>query len=1217
MNQIYQNDYGFVYEYGYNIGLFSALIQMQSDKKIVFNSKIQQRTTSWLEHPDQCFSNFVISFRTKHGIIDEAAFNEIRENLEHIFFYGYLSGHHAMRNYIQSISLYPLIPAKVVYFQINLMDPLNRSLLERDKKQAMKQDIQNAFGYQMEDWEIDYYEKTGHFLRADSIVLLQQGKKYYLLITDNSLNLRHLEGINTPELLLRSLQQIRSELGKKTKFTHLSMDTSGIENIHLNHLLLRYANIVKDKTLVKIVQAGSYAYSFLQFITEKMDLSKEKCDISLMGKTDDDFSIVNFSLPLNGWNHSKERDLLKQCHETYKASRKKAKNERQEIPESSKEILIKNMICNTELNRTELSNFVNKVKGTFFITDRITGFQNTAGKYGDGETLRHDHSACVETGLRNNDHNILYLTGNPGIGKTTAIVDELKKQQQFLFLYTSCRRTVNDEILLKFQDGEHLFADDLIALNTSSADETVIKGSVVNVVNYTMNFPNQLMPSSKLKYLNKNRIRNYKESSVKFRTIGDNEFVEDIQIRTGGVLKRLCAGIQEQMENPNIKKIVGTFAIQALKRTNEQTTIQHILRLFPFIRYSEEMGISIDEGKFDVFVEKYPVVWIMIDEITGTDEGIHLYQFLKKWLFEDIYTQLDRDRQEKWNLKFIVADASITNEKIINQCLHKYAHFDHSKIYVTSVDEELLKPLETKEILVPISGGNIKGLLVNTNSYPAKELNLTYHISVQGISRDEYFASRRPKKERDKQERNLSEEQDEMILRQIFNHLKEYPDEQVIVYIQDINRLEKLKNKFIQRYSLNFNQEALEYAHYMSITSQLTTKARAQALSATEKVRCVFMTSSASRGISFKKATKILAVLQTFNIERELMEQIQLYYRMRGDNERDTTRDKHIEFFVVDSYVHNGADEEFHKSKTVIHLLSFLTLVRACLESRIFGKCEIGKRSLSVVPLGGSGISPVKNSLIQDIADSMKLITKELAGKERFKLLLELKEEFNSVFGKMKVQTYEQIFRPGFTAKNIYDKFLGLARYNLSKLIHLQPFYPFLFSNGLLLFPVKDYISEKVSFRIHERECNIRLIRKIEQALMEDITDDLRKKLIHILDLLEFEIEQQGQLPNKYVEKSSDEKRYVAFPLLAFTMFEELKEYDSNGTEDTFLEAIQDLARARTNVSSVTPISGKYKNIPFITFKSDALEEMFESRFKQNYLLTSTETNILNLLLME
>jgi hypothetical protein len=56
---------------------------------------------------------------------------------------------------------------------------------------------------------------------------------------------------------------------------------------------------------------------------------------------------------------------------------------------------------------------------------------------------------------------------------------------------------------------------------------------------------------------------------------------------------------------------------------------------------------------------------------------------------------------------------------------------------------------------------------------------------------------------------------------------------------------------------------------------------------------------------------------------------------------------------------------------------------------------------------------------------------------------------------------------------------------------------------------------------------------------------------------------------------------------------------------------------SRGDVSSVTPISGKYKNIPFITFKSDALEETFESRFKQNYLLTSTETNILNLLLME
>ncbi|WP_033101597.1 helicase-related protein [Thermoactinomyces daqus] len=495
---------------------------------------------------------------------------------------------------------------------------------------------------------------------------------------------------------------------------------------------------------------------------------------------------------------------------------------------------------------------------------------------------------------------------------------------------------------------------------------------------------------------------------------------------------------------------------------------------------------------------------------------------------------------------------------------------------------------------MPVKGGHINGWLVNTNSYPAKELNLIYHISVQGIPQEEYLAGRQPGKERFKQEINLSEEQDEIIFHRVFEHLSACPNEQVIVYVQNINRIEKLKNGFIQRYRHTFGEEAVEFQHYMVITSQLTAKAREKAIRATDQVRCVFMTSSASRGISFKKATKILAVLQTFSIERELMEQIQLYYRMRGDTEWDTTKVKGIEFFVVDSYIHNEDDEEWHKSRAVIHLLSFLTLVRACLMSRVFGRSMIGTRSFSVVPLGGRGISPVKYGLIQDVVDSIKLIAKELAGKERFDLLRELKHEFDNTFGRMKIMTNAQIFQPGYTAKNIYPQFLQRARQNLSHLIEFQPFQTFLFANGMLIFRVPDAIREHVTF-----------------------LDDLRKKLTHIIELLKFERENQGRFPNTYVEHSHDEKRYVAIPVLAFTMFEALRDYEPQEGEETFLDVLHSLTRMFTDVSSVTPISGRYENIPFITFKSDALEESFESLFQQNHLLTSTETNILNLLLLE
>lgn len=1221
----YRFDYGFAYEYGYNIGLFAALIQMQKKRNLEINPKIQHRLTKLLEKSEQNLSNFIVSFRKKHNITDEAAFEVIRKNIEHIFFFGYLSGNHAMRSYIQS---FPdsWVKTKVVYFQINVIDPLNMHTNHKVWNYSIKHDIYHAFNYRMEEIEIDSYKKKGHFLNADSIVLLQQGKTFYLLVTDNGLNLHHLEGVFDPKQLLRNLKQIRSEMGKKTKFSHLAMDTSGIENIQLHRLLLKYVDVVKDKTLKKIVQAGSYAYSFLKFIEDKVP-HIGTCYASIMGKVDYDFSIVNLHFPLKDWDQSEGGLLLKKCHEEYKnQSRISSESERKEIPRVAKEILLKNMIQHTNIDREELWEFVKNVKGIYSIKDKITGFQSTAGKFQEEETLRDDHAIAVREGLTDNERRILFLTGNPGIGKTTEIVKALKKYDRFMFLYASCRRAVNDDILLKFEDesGGRLFADDLIALSTSYTDEQTINGKPVSVVNVYINDEKKVPAKSKLTYLSKKRSKQYEKESISFRYIGDNEFVEDIQFKTKGVLKRLCDGIAEQFNNPNIRKIIGTFSIQALKRTREETTIQHIKKLFPFVRYSYEMGVRIDNKEFDRFVEKYPVCWIMIDEITGADEGIDLYQFFKAWLFDQIYAQLDAERRAKWNLKLIIADASITNETIIQLCLNKKVRFDHPKIYVTD-DQEDCVVLHKKDLTIPIysnhSNETIKGWFVNANSYPAKELELTYHISVQGITLEEYLSESKPNKGRLKKEWNLAEEHDERILDQIFEHLKDpsKSGEQVIVYIQNINRIEVLKNRFIERYRDCFGEEAKELEHYMTITSQLNEKTREDAIRVANRVRCVFITSSASRGISFKNATKLLVVLQTFNIERELMEQIQLYYRMRGHKQWDHSKVKSIEFFLVDSYIHNLSDEDYYKSKTAIHILSFLTLVRSCLVSRIFGRAQIGTQSLSLVPLGGRGISPVKKSIIQDIADSMKLITKELAGKGNYQLLRELNEEFSRVFGHMEIRTSEQIFQPGYTKDNVYRLFRQYARKNMSQLIEFEPFCSFLFVNGLIIFRINDEISQRVVFLVQERKRNEKLAKKLRQVMKKEITDDLRKKLLHIIELLEYEHGKQGPLPNTYVEDTKYEKRYVAIPVLAFVMIEALRTNKpaTQGAEESFLEVLQGLVQLFTDATSITPVSGEFVDLPFITFKSDALQESFDSWFKQNHLLTSTETNILNLLLLE
>ena len=59
MNTQFRYDYGYVYEYGYNIGLFSTLIHLEQQKKLSLQSCIKERMTDWLERPEQNLFGFL------------------------------------------------------------------------------------------------------------------------------------------------------------------------------------------------------------------------------------------------------------------------------------------------------------------------------------------------------------------------------------------------------------------------------------------------------------------------------------------------------------------------------------------------------------------------------------------------------------------------------------------------------------------------------------------------------------------------------------------------------------------------------------------------------------------------------------------------------------------------------------------------------------------------------------------------------------------------------------------------------------------------------------------------------------------------------------------------------------------------------------------------------------------------------------------------------
>ncbi|MFF2876141.1 helicase-related protein [Gottfriedia sp. NPDC057991] len=1213
----FRNDYGLIYEFGYNIGLYFALC---NHPEVRINEGVKKVYDSLLMDPKRNLANLVIQFRKKHQITDEGIAEDIRRNIENIFFFGYLSGDFTIRNYLKSIERHQGIKIHVTYFQANFFDPIGLFDFE-ESNMLWHSLVKESFKLDLTPEEMDQYGRKGRFLRADSIVLFKQGKKQYGFVTDNGMHLHHLVGIDGVDEFQKSLKRIRSELGKKTKFANLSIDTRGFEGFHLHQTVLKYASLVRDKTLVKSVQSGSYAYSFIQFLLENDLLQSKTIELSLMAQNDYDYSIINLTLPCESIQQTEQWLLLKECYQQYtNGSTTNFDEEEEFVSSEALTILFENLIRNSNLNKDELKTFLVKGIGEFQLTDYMTGFQNTASKYGEGKTLRDDHAEETKKLLKDPKRNLLFLTGNPGIGKTTSIANELKKQPAFLLLYTSCRRTVNDDILSKFKENELLFSNKAIALSTTSNDEDLLSGKPVKVVNYVVNQKERIerQKSSSITYLEKEREINYEKGSHHFKEIGDDEFVEVEKRKTSGVLSRLCEGIREQIEHEEFNQIIGTFSIQALKKTKGKETTDHLKKIFPFLRYSEERDRYIVEPRlFDQFVEKVPVCWVMIDEITGAEEGVKLYQNMKKLLFEQIYLQLTEEQQKKWNVKLIVADASITNEKIINQFLEKKTRYDYPKIYISQGEQES-EALELKEFNIPIKDEKFTGVMLNTNSYPARKLIINYYLNVIGIPKDEYDATKQAGKERVDRERKVSEIEDQKIIHRVMEHLLKRQGEQVIVYVQNIKRIHTMVELFRYEYEREFAKTPEIYQDYLAISSQLTTKERKKALEAIENdgVPIVFMTSSASRGISFPKTTKIMAVLQTFQVEKELMEQIQLHYRMRGNTEWDQSKEKTIDFYLVDSFIYGQNDFEWNKRKMQVHLLSFLTLVRTCLMSRMYGEAKVGAQRLSVVPLGGQGVSPVKHSLVQNVADSLKLIKKELTMKKKFKLLEDLKEELIKTFGQLEMFTNDQVFKMK-KREEIFREFNIRAKTNLYQLQSYQPFHEFMFLHGMLVFRIPDRVSDHVKFLIHNRERSEQLIQKIIEVKQKDLTNDLKKKLSHIQEMLEFEQKQQGRMPNKYVEESKDEKRYIVFPLLSFTIFQELKDHKQSPDEESFLELLSLFVRGFADISSVTPIVGEYQDLPYISFKSDALEEVVDSRFKQNHLLVSTETNVLNLLLLE
>ncbi|MCC3407798.1 MAG: helicase [Microcoleus sp. PH2017_10_PVI_O_A] len=1137
---------------------------------------------------------------------------------------GFLGGLNFFREYIKSTG-WTLGRLEIVYCQCNFSNENSIRTYNKDEKKVFKQllsQLTTARISLLDDRINSYirrYSKKGEFLQADTLMLLRYENDFRILCVDLSVFSPTLapkpEDINEIEVIRKYLLREISYLRSKSVFSNLRMDTSTL-GVDFSEDLKGYftAFKYKDKESTKLIQAGSYAHSFYGFLQQTGILGKDaEVLFNVVGYGDRNISTISLG--------QDKLKLLATCAEIYQ---KEITNK--EISDSRTEVLgvielnaarsfkegrkfvdsllaieksLTQPVCHTE----RIDNFVNSID---IISDKLADeLQIDRGLH-----LRNAHAQLIVKALQS-DETYIFLTGNPGIGKTTAIANFLKTHidDGFLFLYVSPRKQVNLDIIEKFKDkNTGLLCDNrLFCINTNS--DIIASYSGKRTVKYNSNSHDENFAQKTVNFLKDNPENKVKEYHQREIARKNETVIEPASLKTMGVLNSICNGIYSLINCKTSNNIVATVSIQSLRmKENRQSTLDYLEQIFQDTYNKRDKRVI--TSKMQEISSRIKHIFIMIDEITGDDGGVEFLAGIAKM----VKNHELHNPQHGFNTKIIVADASIVDPDVIKQHLENTSP-EPDKIYFKKLarNSDVIEPLQ----VTPFEFKRLAATVINANSYPARSLEITYKVFVETVKYNEDASL--------KENYDLVKRVQSEIIQDINQRLAQPGVEQIIVYIQNKQRLAELIEK-IQK-EREFNQ----FEDYLEIHANISEEEKQKIQECKDTAKVIFMTASGSRGLSFPKTKHILVDIAHFQIEKNLMEVIQVIYRGRGEDKQGKTldgEDKELVFYVSDTAVYYADDAELSLQESKLSLLNLLLILKTAVMTRILGYGYLGREKFVMIPIGGKSVSAVGDTFSNKMASLIKTLKSESYRgdkllKEVYTSLEELlaRGEFvltNSDNSRQKGDSYLEMrddFNKKFLEKcNPLD---GLLSYDHLEIGHI--------CGSLLVVPLANQnLLEKYQMRLREQiqKCRdngllqkMRLIRD-SKSYPENVRSAITGGAIELLQFLNGDVEK-----TQYFEQLSQQfDRYYAIPLFAFVSGEEMQEYFADSSleepEDRqFREILSAYMRAMYPVDSVMPIGHKYQDFPFIVFRSYSLEQSRAKMFTDKYLLSSNELNVLNLIL--
>lgn len=1258
-------DLGRLFEVGFNIGILSYIEQSEIPHGF---GEIYLKDLRELQLPKM----MEVIWR-REGLIDEVDRQIVERWVIYFVQRGVLAGLNFFREYLEALDR--RLPDAIVYYQCKFTD--DNSLNTHVKGDAAG--LAEVLGqFDLDEGMVQrtikrYHKRKGEFLQADTLLLLAYPKQYRILAVDLSVflirDIRDLEDLNNVEVLRGLLTREISYLRSKSVFARLSIDTrpadipfgrtsrdassSDASQMPFSDGLARYfkAFLRKDKESAKLIQAGSYAYSFYRFLKEKQLIDDRPVMFNVVGYSDRGVNAMALG--------EEQVGLLATCMQIYQRQPRE-----QEVNEARRLLLetIKSQAARGFEQAPEAKAFFNGLLSRDYrdgqvtalaYRERISGFVNSVDNVPEEliaplglervMSLRDAHAALIWRALSASASTpYLFLTGNPGIGKTTAIVNFLKKHMDdgFLFLYISPRKQVNLDIIEKFKDESGAFCDDRLLLLNGTSVLIQSHGGRRHTVQYFSNAREGNFTSRTVHFIDGNAEEQENWSAPARLKRKTEDLIEETGATNVGVLASVCEALSAVISDKLSNNVVATVSIQSLKKISHgRDTLRHLEKIFRYA-FNKREGIVLP-GKLQAIARRMKHLFIMVDEVTGDESGVAFLDGIRRVLKNMRLLQPPPPvsppnaggGNSGFNSKIIVADASIVDRSVIAQHLSTTTP-ERDKIFFRKAAKPVALSYE------PFQFNRQPAIVINANSYPARHLDVTYKLFFE--------VSKYSPKALLERENKLLERVQKQIIKDILQLLQRPDADQVIVYMQNKRGLGEIIRAIRTIRQAQGQGEFANQQEYILIHGDLAEKQKITVQEYKNTVKVIFMTSSASRGLSFPRARHLLIVMPRFSIEQNLMEIIQVIYRGRGEQEWDR-KGKELTFYLAErasyaepasynttsrpsiTHAAGASPRESAIQERVLNLVNLLLILKTSIMTRIQGYGQVGRDKCLMVPVGGKAVSAAGDSFSSRMSGLLYEVRQQQYQYPSDVALRKIETGIQTLLQRSDIRLYQDISagnasRSYLNLLNHFEHtFVSALQRGFDELLTLEPLQTGYLSGSLLIVPLADRrVDESYEMRLWDQllpALDPEIQRQMAGIAANDhkYPENLRAAMRQALELVTLLQEDKIHTSQRFQQSRRRQDLYYAIPLFAMISRSALERYFATNPQEPEQRAFRKLLslymHTLYSVNGTLPIGLTYGKFPFLLFTCYSLKEIRKKMFTDRHLLTSNELNVINLIL--